>query len=63
MAQKLGVEVTEYTWEDALLMNEALALNMHIARVNIAVQNVKKLYQEMTLKDLKVGCHERIFLF
>jgi hypothetical protein len=24
-------------------------------RVNIPVQRVKKLYQEMTLKDLKVG--------
>lgn len=53
MAERLGVEVTEYTYEDALLMVEALALNMKPDRVNIPVQRVKKLYQEMTLKDLK----------
>lgn len=29
-------------------------MNMQLDKVNIAVKNVKKLYAEMTLKDLKV---------
>jgi len=53
MAEKMNVEVTEYTFEDALLMNEAFALSMKPSQVNIAIHNVKKLYQEMSLNDLK----------
>ncbi len=88
MAKHLGVKTTDFTYEDALLMNEgssfnlpffflfkwawrvkniylispifspliAYALNMRPQSVNVAVQTVKQIFNEMTLKVTSTLC-------
>jgi len=54
MAEKLNVAVTNHTYEDALLLNEALSYNMKPACINVEVEKVKRLYKDMSLHELKL---------